>query len=244
VEETIDGAPAGTVEVGKQHVLRVASESGFRTPKPIWDHPDNAELKQARVNPNTLAPGDRLIVPALEPLAVSKPTDAMHKFVLNVSPALLTLKLQDYDRQALGKRCYRLVTAQHDPTGHGVVPGTPIFGETTKDGEVSQEIQPFASEGEIVIHADEHPSSPVEVKFRLLIGYLHPASTVAGQQTRLNNLGYFAGFSEDDLPQLRWAIEEFQHDHGIKPTGKINDPKTYNKIAHEHGDLLPGEKVP
>ena len=57
-------------------------------------------------------------------------------------------------------------------------------------------------------------------------------------------MGYFAGFAEKDVDQLRWAIEEFQVDHGIKATGKFDDPVTFNRIAHEHGDLLASERVP
>jgi hypothetical protein len=47
----------------------------------------------------------------------------------------------------------------------------------------------------------------------IVIGDLGPVSEPAGQQARLNNLGYFAGFNPESKHQLKWAIEEFQCDH-------------------------------
>lgn len=86
--------------------------------------------------------------------------------------------------------------------------------------------------------------SEVDLTLWMRIGELAPANTIRGIQMRLNNLGYFAGFAAADEVQLRWATEEFEFDHGMKVTGKFRDPKVYNRIAHEHGDLLPDETVP
>jgi hypothetical protein len=60
----------------------------------------------------------------------------------------------------------------------------------------------------------------------------------------LNNLGYFAGFPQHEDEQLRWAIEEFQHDHDIKPpNGDVDAPNnqvkmdlTKKTLARVHGD--------
>ena len=56
-----------------------------------------------------------------------------------------------------------------------------------------------------------------KVKFDLKIGRLNPESKLSGQQARLNNLGYFAGFTLKDLDQVLWAAEEFACDRLSKP---------------------------
>ena len=47
--------------------------------------------------------------------------------------------------------------------------------------------------------------------------------------------------------QLRWALEEFQFDHGIKPqNGDLDDPNNYGKIATTRKKLVEahGDKEP
>jgi peptidoglycan hydrolase-like protein with peptidoglycan-binding domain len=92
----------------------------------------------------------------------------------------------------------------------------------------------------------EEPPPPVATFFGALRG-LAPANTVAGQQARLNNLGYFAGYEVADTVQLKWAVEEFQADHakshGLKVTGVV-DEKTLNAIGAVHGDLPAGARSP
>ena len=70
-------------------------------------------------------------------------------------------------------------------------------------------------------------------------------------RARLNKLGYFAGLTDgrEDREQLRWAIEEFQHDHfppTFKPNGDLDDPnnlakisQTRKKLVEVHGDKEP-----
>jgi hypothetical protein len=43
---------------------RVAWKRGFCDVKVVWDHPDNRELVKIRKDPNVLAPGDRIAIPA------------------------------------------------------------------------------------------------------------------------------------------------------------------------------------
>jgi hypothetical protein len=53
--------------------------------------------------------------------------------------------------------------------------------------------------------------------------HLDPAHTVEGVQDRLRNLGYGCGDEHGTIGvQTEWAITEFQHDHGLPPTGKID----------------------
>lgn len=225
-------------------LIRIALQRGFRTLRPLRDAPDNKPLLARRANPFTLAVGDVVAVPEFERQDKSAVTNRFHRFTVADSGVLLNLVLQDTERRPLANRAYRLVVAEHDPRSGLPAPFPPIDDVTTAKGEVSQEIPPFAFEGELVVRATDQPESPVAGKIKLLIGVLEAANTIRGQQVRLNNMGYFAGFSEQHLEQLRWAIEEFQADHKLPVTGRFDDPKTFNRIAREHGDLLEGEQVP
>jgi|GEM_PF-728546 len=232
------------VTAGEQGLARIAATHGFRVIDPVWDEPGNAALRKQRVNPNTLAVGDSIVIPILEQKREIKATNRTHLFTLSIDELLLNITLQTEARKPLAKRAFRLVVGRRNAVNTPVQTFAPIDGVTNDTGALGAEIDRFASEGEITVHATADATSPVVSVVRLLIGFLDPASTQDGQRTRLNNLGYFAGFSAKDTEQLKWAIEEFQADHGIKPTGRSDDRITFNRIAHEHGDLLASENVP
>lgn len=225
-----------------EHLFRIARDNGFRSIRPLTEDPANAALLRQRVNPATLLVGDEVVIPVFEPKQAEGAVGRFNLFTLAGSGLFLNLRLQTTERRPLANRAFRLVMAEVAPAGPKAA--APEVGVTTGKGEVSAEISIFDIEGELVVRAsDDAASAPVET-IKLLVGLLDPPNTIRGQQVRLNNMGYFAGFSEQDLVQLRWAIEEFQADHGLKATGRTDDPVTFNRIAHEHGDLLPNEKVP
>lgn len=225
-----------------EHLFRIARNNGFRTIRPLTEDPGNAELMRQRVNPATLAVGDEVVIPTFEPKQADGTVGRFNTFTLAGSGLFLNLRIQSTERRPLANRAFRLVLAEVDPAGPKA--REPETGVTGAKGDISAEISIFDVEGELIVRATDDPGSrPVET-IKLLVGLLDPPNTIRGQQVRLNNMGYFAGFSEQDLVQLKWAIEEFQADHGLKATGRTDDPVTFNRIAHEHGDLLPNEKVP
>ena len=46
-----------------EYLSLIAARFGFRDPRVIWNHPDNAALRERRKNPNVLFPGDVLTIP-------------------------------------------------------------------------------------------------------------------------------------------------------------------------------------
>ena len=54
---------------------------------------------------------------------------------------------------------------------------------------------------------------------------------IRGAQMRLSDLGYFVGWYDGVVgPKTRAAIKSFQHIHGLKADGRLND-KTYQAIC-------------
>ena len=91
-----------------------------------------------------------------------------------------------------------------------------------------------AKEGELKVNSDKLPLGQWDVT--LHIGCLDTEDTRSGQQARLNNLGYFAGYSLDDDKQFKWAVEEFQCDHiGPKAVTGNCDSSTQAKLVAVHG---------
>ncbi len=70
----------------------IAADAGFKEWRWIWALGQNAGLKSLRQEPNLLAPGDRVYVPAVEPKTTSHPTDAAHEFVRDQDEDKLILR--------------------------------------------------------------------------------------------------------------------------------------------------------
>jgi hypothetical protein len=243
------------VKAGQQHVPRIAKEHGFESIQPIWEADDNAELRRRRVNPNTLAVGDIVVVPADDPKTEPRPTQQVNVFTVVADPTMLAVRLLDEADRPFADRPFvfnQAIPAEKGPSGR-VEPRRTITAVTDAKGLVEVRLDRRSIEGELTLPAV--PEDPIkriaakpEVRLRLIIGALDPANTIDGVRARLNNLGYFAGFTANDVEQLAWAYEEFQADQGIKRPTPLEDRKTFttvaNLIAHVHGDLLASETVP
>lgn len=211
-----------------EHLAQIARRHGFHSVKPIWEHPDNAELKQLRKNPMVLLAGDTLIIPDLTERTESASTEQLNSFEADPGTHLLNLQLEESDATPLKNRECTIEAKGEDAI-------LPPFDVVTDDkGRFSQTIPAGVTEGAVIVKKQE--GEPANLIFRLVIGGLDPVDTVSGQQQRLNNLGYFAGFTEKDLAQLRWALEEFQFDNGIKPNGDSTHEPTQKKLLTVHGD--------
>lgn len=210
-----------TVEQG-DHLSKIAKDNGFTDYTIIWDHPNNADLKKQRQNPNILLPGDQVFIPDMEQKQESGATDKRHSFAVDTKPLKLRLVLEDaYEKPIGGQQCALLVDGQ-------------VFQLTTDgNGKLEQEIPLDAKEGVLTIRGDQTPFANEVIKIK--IGHLDPIDEISGQVARLNNLGYFAGAldgSDDDA--FESAVEEFQCDHNLKVDG-ICGPKTQAKLKEVHG---------
>ena len=209
--------------MAKTHVVKqgetlssIALENGFRTFRTIFEHPSNAALRANR-DPHVLLPGDEVFIPDLIVASVARSTGVLHKFVVLTARLLLRLRLLDVNGRALAN------TACDVGLESGSQPEIEI---TDGDGVFQKPVSAQVRKGEVVAHLQSTPKKdappPPErtVKFDLRIGSLNPEFKLSGQQARLNNLGYFAGYSLRDLDHLLWAAEEFACDKIAKPVTK------------------------
>jgi hypothetical protein len=89
-------------------ISSIAFENGF-FPDTIWNHPNNAELKKKRKDPNVLVPNDVVFVPDKRPKEVSEPTDQVHKFQFKNTPAVFSVQLFDYQEEPRANQNYEFV---------------------------------------------------------------------------------------------------------------------------------------
>src|SRR5882762_11116156 len=75
-------------------VASIAAQYGFFW-KTIWNDGENSELKAKRPNPNTLAPGDVVVIPEKKIKEESCATEKLHKFKRKGVPALLKIRLME-----------------------------------------------------------------------------------------------------------------------------------------------------
>jgi hypothetical protein len=205
-----------------EYLSMIAAEYGFRDYTIIWDHPNNAQLKEQRKNPNVLFPGDNLFIPDKEEKEETGVTSKRHTFQVKQEKLKLRIVLEDiYEKPITNAPCVLFVEEQR-------------FQVTTDGkGKIEQEIPLNAQKGLLVITSDQTPFE--NDLLPLKIGHLDPVDNISGQRARLNNLGYFAGDSDDPKdPAFLSAAEEFQCDHGLTVDGEVG-PQTQAKLKQVHG---------
>lgn len=198
-------------------IASIAYEHGH-FPDTIWEHAQNATLKDTRKNPNVLFPSDRVFVPDLEEGPVLCATAQMHKFVRKAVPAKLRVQLV-FNGKPRANIPFTLT-----------VDGTPIDGTTDGQGWVDVGIPPDAKRGVLKLR----PPGAEEEVFHLQLGTLDPTDTVEGQKGRLRNLAFFQGEIDDRItPEFTNALRAFQKANGLEVTGEA-DAETRSRLKEKH----------
>jgi len=205
------------------YLSKIAKQHGLADYLTIWNHPNNAELKNKRKNPNVLYPGDVLFIPDKEEKVESGETEQRHRFKLKGEPLMLRIVFKDYNDKPI---------ANMEVDLH--VEGNVYPLTTDSKGMIEKEIPATAEKGRLVFKDPESPFDEMPLK----IGHLDPIENVSGWKARLNNLGYNAGPIDDEMTeQLRSAIEEFQCDY-FKDLSQVDGecgPNTQAKLKEVHG---------
>jgi len=186
----------------------------------IYDHPDNAALRQKRPNPNLIFPGDEIFVPDRDSRIHGGAADQRHKFVYHAPKQWLRIVVEDHYTKPLANTPYELKVGARQ-----------YQGQTDGDGLLEEQIEVSASTGRLKI--GDHV-------FDLSIGDLNPVSEtpdqgVSGAQGRLLNLGYPVGPIDGVMgPKTNQAIRFFQADEHLPTTGDL-DSATMAKLLKVYG---------
>ncbi|MBL8963477.1 MAG: peptidoglycan-binding protein [Phycisphaeraceae bacterium] len=204
-----------TVQAG-DCINSIAKQHGF-FPDTIWNHPQNSELKNQRLDPNVLDVGDVVHIPDLQEKTESGAVEKRHTFRRKGVPSKLRLTLKK-NGEPRANEDYTL-----DIDGHV------ITGKTDSQGTLEHPIPPDAVQGILTLKKTGE-------KFTLKLGVLDPYDTVIGAKQRLKGLGFFHGSEGDDSKDdgFTSALKTFQGDRGMEPTGEF-DGQTKDEIKSAFG---------
>ena len=194
----------------------IALARGF-DPQTLWDHPDNAELKQLRKSPHALLPGDKLEVPAIEEREEGVATGSVGRFKLSVGPVKLRIRLTRH-AEPRADEAYELIFEEQT-----------ISGTTDGDGWIDQPIPSTATRATLSLLEGEET-------YELQLGHLDPHDSPSGIQQRLRALGFYFGAVDEEIgPQTQAAIRRFQTKQGLEVSGEADDA-TVDALRDAYGN--------
>lgn len=192
-----------------ESVPSLAKKHGFfwRT---IWEHAENAGLREKRKDPSILFEDDDIFIPHVQIKEVFKGTDAMYTFKRKGEPCKIKLQL------------FKLGEPRANESYKLDIEGTVIEGKTDGEGKIEHFMPGESSAGTLILR-DGRETYP------LRIGYLDPLDEVIGVQQRLNNLGFNCPESGELDEATKTALQKFQADNKIEASGEV-DAATKAKI--------------
>jgi N-acetylmuramoyl-L-alanine amidase len=204
-----------------QTVSSIADQNGFRSYKTIYEHPENAEFRRLRQNPDLIFPGDRIYIPEITPKQVDAATGKRHRFVVASPRKVVRLIVQDFNGRPIRNTPYELR-----------LESKVITGITDDRGLLEQPIPIQAREAKLRVN---------NYAWSLKIGDLNPVDDtsdagVSGIQMRLKNLGFDPGPIDGIFgPRTEAAIRAFQKKHPPLSVDGVCGSQTTIRLLEEHG---------
>ncbi|MCB9844741.1 MAG: peptidoglycan-binding protein [Phycisphaeraceae bacterium] len=199
----------------------IAFDYGF-FPETIWEHADNAALRELRGSMNLLVPGDEVQIPDLTEKEVGGAVDTRHRFRRKGVPARFQVRFLDEDGEPIADVAYKT-------TIDGAVGPE---GRTDADGWVDIAVPPDAIRLTLVLETDHDWAKESE----FVLSNLEPVDTLKGVQARLRSLGYFeAEVNGEDTEELRQAVRSFQRANSLEESGEPGETAVHDALVSLYG---------
>lgn len=237
----------------------LAASHGFLDYKGIHDAAENADLKKARPNPNTLVQGDKVVVPDKKEKKAPAATGSSHKFMVKKAVVKLRITLLDKGDKPIKGKDWTLKIGGKNLKGN------------TPDGQIAQDIDATAKSGVLEIDCGPKPAPAVpppapapgpasyppaivpadfldeadeaylgkdetKVRWELSIGSLPSYNVEAGVQQRLQNLGFDpfgASSDKDDEAKTKAAVSVYQAKYKLAKSGRTKDIQDDIRDRHD-----------
>jgi len=200
----------------------LAFKNKLKSWRTIYDHPNNADFRRLRPDPNLVQPGDIVFIPARETRIESGSTEQRHTFRRPTDPVYLTVKLLDHEFNAMqGQGCEVRIDVQLHEC------------QTDASGKMGPlRISPAEQVARLTL-LDDETAEPLAT-YDLQLGHLDPIDEISGVQGRLRNLGIDCGPVDGiDGPLTRAGVKEFQRAFGLAVDG-IAGPITKGRLEEVH----------
>jgi hypothetical protein len=204
------------------HLAQLAYVHAFDANE-VWSHERNADLRQMGRTPELLAPGDILYLPVKPKEGMAFSAGTSNRYRAQVPTVKVSLAFKDADR-VLSDEPYEVHGLGTDGSD-----GQTEARKTDADGKIELELPVTTREVSIVF--------PIQnVAYEVRVGDMDPVAELSGVQKRLENLGYLPRDRESasEGAYLQGAIAAFQKQHGLSPTGTL-DQGTTRLLKDEHG---------
>lgn len=208
------------------YFIKLAFVHGFDAEK-VWNDPKNEDLRSVRSDPNILAPGDILYIPAKPKEGLTLVKGTTNRYRSKVPKISLTIVMSQ-DGVPLKNEPYLLfgLDAEGDE---------PKEGTTDADGKLTLSVPAWTAEVTVVFYQKGHLAFPI------LIGHMDPIESPSGWRKRLDHLGCYGWIDDpyrsDDTDvetRDREAILAFQSEQGLTCTG-VMDEQTREALVIAHG---------
>lgn len=202
----------------------IAKKYKYSSWQKIYNHAANAEFKALRDNPNIIFPGDKIVIPDIEPRYIGVATTKQHVFCLKRPKEVFRMKLQGGGGQPLaGKRVVLKVGGQV------------IDGVLADDGLLEVELpDDYASTGAVDVYMEDGSATPSH-SYELQLGHLDPVDKLSGVQARCNALGFDCGIADGVMgAKTRAGVKSFQAAQGLDIDG-VPGPLTKAKLKQVYG---------
>lgn len=205
----------------------IAHDYGFRDWRVIYDDPANKDFKKKRPDPNTIFPGDEIVIPDKKPSnkSAKASVEQLNKFKVKLPQTVVRIAVHDADDQPLSGKAFELKIGP-----------TKYKGTTDGDGVVEHRVEPTAKDATLTVWLDQAGEGEY-LHWIVGIGHLDPVEEPMGVQERLNNLGYYCGEVDGVVGRMtRQALRAFQSDNGLDMSGQP-DAATIDKLKTVHGKV-------
>lgn len=211
-----------------EDIQTIAFVNGIRDWHAIWDHPENARLRETRHNPLLLAHGDSVFVPDDRGSIVFARTGSLARFQMEREPSDLrsvSLIIRDSRGNPLVEKRFQL------SYGDVLTEGT-----TSERGEINCSI-PHNESAPILTVFPRDGNDRLKFVWPLQLGWLEPVDTVAGIKGRLHNLGYRIETIDDTASiDLHEAVRLFRARNSLAVSQEI-DSHFRRRLREDHGGI-------
>ncbi len=208
-------APTTTHTIAPGECISTLAERTGLPVATIWNDPGNAGLREAGRDPNILAAGDEVCLPAPSPRSFEVAADDTYYFQVKRPRAVFRLRLQR-NGEPLADEAYVLTTQ-----------GRTFEGTADDAGHIEVVVPAGSTHATLLL-----PGRGEQYELRL--GHLGPADHWQGAAQRLQNLGLYSGALPGAQEQVQGALRLFQALHKLEATGTL-DERTISALREAHG---------